>query len=126
MVVTQHRSKRKATGGRYISARKKRKHEIGRKPVLTKIDERKSKTIRTKGGNTKTKLLRTDMANLYDPKTKKYSQVKIKSVLENPANRHFIRRNILTKGSIIETEAGKAKITSRPGQEGAVNAILIS
>jgi len=46
-------------------------------------------------------------------------------VLENPANRHFVRRNILTKGTIIETVKGKAKITGRPGQEGMVNAVLI-
>ena len=36
-----------------------------------------------------------------------------------------VRRNILTKGAIIETDAGKAKITNRPGQEGTVNAVLV-
>jgi len=71
-------------------------------------------------------LLSTDTANLFDPKTKKYEQIKIKEVVENPANRHFVRRNIMTKGTVIETEKGKAKITSRPGQDGNVNAVLIS
>ncbi|MEK6949175.1 MAG: 30S ribosomal protein S8e, partial [Nanoarchaeota archaeon] len=50
----------------------------------------------------------------------------IKTISGNPANRHFVRRNIMTKGAIIETEKGKARITSRPGQDGAVNAVLIS
>ena len=31
----------------------------------------------------------------------------------------------MTKGTIVQTEAGSARITSRPGQDGVVNAILI-
>ena len=51
--------------------------------------------------------------------------MKIKTVIESPDNRHYARENVLTKGAIIDTEAGKARITSRPGQEGVVNAVLI-
>jgi len=58
-------------------------------------------------------------------RTKKYSKVKIKNVVENPANRHFVRRNILTKGTVVDTDKGKAKITNRPGQEGSINAVLV-
>jgi small subunit ribosomal protein S8e len=92
---------------------------------LTKFAERKLRILRTRGGDIKSVLLSVNMANVYNSKTKKYSKVKIKSVVENPANRHFIRRNILTKGAVIETELGKARITSRPGQEGTVNAVLV-
>ena len=126
MVVVQARSKRKVSGGRYISARKKRKFEIGRAPTLTKLDKKELRTIRTKGGNEKLRLLRSDIANLFDSKTKTYSKVKVKTVVENPANRHFIRRNIITKGAVIETDKGKAKVTSRPGQDGIINAILVT
>ena len=66
-----------------------------------------------------------DTINLIDPKTKKSSKIKIDKVLENPANRHFVRRNIITRGTVVETSKGKAKITSRPGQEGSINAVLI-
>lgn len=126
MVITQARSRRKATGGRYISARKKRLGEIGRDSAMTKIDEKKKiKNIRTMGGNVKRRILRTNMANLLDPKTKKFSATVIKNVIESPSNRNYVRRNIITKGSIIETEQGKAKVTSRPGQDGTVNAVLI-
>ena len=125
MVITQYRANRKPSGGRYIPSRSKRQQEIGRKAALTKIDEKRTKSIRTKGGGRKTTTLRTDTVNLYDPKTKKYSQAKIKTVVDSKANRHFIRRNIITKGAVVETDQGKAKITSRPGQEGAVNAILV-
>ena len=78
------------------------------------------------GNHRKVRLLAADTANLFDSKAKKYEQVKIKKVVENPADRHFVRRNIMTKGTVIETEKGKAKITSRPGQDGTVNAVLIS
>ena len=55
----------------------------------------------------------------------KYSKLKIEQVLENPANRNFVRRSILTKGTIIKTSKGNARIVSRPGQEGVINAILV-
>jgi small subunit ribosomal protein S8e len=78
------------------------------------------------GANRKLRLLSADIANLFDPKTKSFKQVKIKTITDNPANRHFIRRNIMTKGAVVETELGKARITSRPGQDGVINAVLIS
>lgn len=126
MVVSQARSKRKSTGGKYISAGKKRKYEIGRSPTHTKVGEKHLKKIRTRGGNSKTKSLWLGEANILDPESKKYSKVKISSVVENTANRHYVRRNIITKGAVIETEKGKAKVTSRPGQEGTVNAVLVT
>jgi small subunit ribosomal protein S8e len=32
---------------------------------------------------------------------------------------------VMTKGAVIETSAGRAKITNSPGQEGHINAVLI-
>ena len=125
MGVIQYRSKRKVSGGRYKDYRGKRLFETARLPSLTKLDETKRVRINTRGGNVKQRMYRAEVANVVDPKTHKYSKVKIKTILENPANRHYVRRNIMTKGTIIETEAGKAKITSRPGQDGTVNAVLI-
>jgi small subunit ribosomal protein S8e len=125
MGVIQYRSERKVSGGRYKAYRGKRLFETARLPSLTKLDETKRVRINTRGGNAKHRLYRAETANVVDPKTKKYSKVKIKTILENPANRHYVRRNIMTKGTIIETEIGKAKITSRPGQDGTVNAVLI-
>ena len=125
MAITQKRSKRKLTGGRYQASYKKKLRETGRLPTLTKLGKSKQKALRTAGGSKKTILLTADTVNLYDAKTKKYSKAKIETIIENPANRHFARRNIMTKGTIIKTDKGQAKITSRPGQEGTVNAILI-
>ena len=93
---------------------------------FTLIGKRRAKSVRTRSAYRKVSVLAADTANLFDPKTKKYGQAKIKTVVENPANRHFIRRNIMTKGTVIDTNKGKARITSRPWQDGAINAVLIS
>lgn len=122
---TKTRPKRKVSGGRYVDLRKKRLSDLAGEPTLTGLSEIKKKKVRIRSGKLKTRLLRTNMANVYDKKTKKYKIVKIKTILENPANRHYVRRNIMTKGTIIDTEVGKARITNKPGQEGAINAILI-
>ena len=126
MVITQHRSVRKVTGGRYISSRKKRLFELGRLPTHTKVGKTKRIIIKTKGGGRKVRVLSAEFANVLDPKTKKYEKSKIKTVIETPANMHFARRNIITKGTILETEKGKVKVTSKPGQDGVVNTVLIS
>ncbi|HLC55642.1 MAG TPA: 30S ribosomal protein S8e [Candidatus Nanoarchaeia archaeon] len=125
MAKTQIRSRRKLTGGRYRDYRKKRQSELGRDSRFTLIGKRKAANIRVIGGNKKEVLFSEEMANVLDPKTKKVKKAKIKVVVENKANVNFVRRNIITKGTIIETELGKARITNRPGQEGQVNAVLI-
>lgn len=125
MAILQLRSKRKSTGGRYKRVLIKRLGRLGQLPVLTKIGTLRKKSLRVIGGNSKEKLLVAEKANIYNPETKKSEVLVIKSVLENPANRHYVRRNILTKGSIIETEKGKARITSRPGQSTVLNAIVV-
>ena len=56
---------------------------------------------------------------------KQTKKATIKNVAETPSNRFLARQNIITKGTIVETDLGKVKITNRPTQEGAVNGILI-
>jgi len=124
MARSQIRSRRKSSGGRYHSARTKKKRELARLPALTRLDKRKSKQIRIKGGNLKQVLLTVNEVNVTDKKGKT-QKTEIINVLENPANPNLVRRNIITKGTIIETKLGKAKVTSRPGQEGTVNAVLV-
>jgi len=119
-------SGRKPTGGRIKPYRKKRKYELGREFSEPKIGEKqKVVKIRTKGGGLKLRMKIVAYANVLDPKTKKVKKVKIIDVVENPANSFYARADIITKGTIIKTELGNAKVTSRPGQDGTVNAILI-
>ena len=125
MAITHTRSRRKATGGRYIASRGKRKFELASNPTFTVIGKKKSVQVRTIGKKFKFRLLQASEANLYDPKAKTYSKAVIKTVLENAANRHYARRGILTKGTIVETDKGKARIVNSPGQENTINAVLI-
>ena len=121
----QGNSKRKVTGGKVIAARGKRKFEMGRESAETRISEIKRKNVQTMGGNRKVKLLQCNIANVTNPKNGKTVSTTIETVMGNDANKHYVRRNIFTKGSVIRTAIGTAKVTSRPGQDGVVNAVLI-
>ncbi len=114
---------KKPTGGKYWPYRKKRLSELGSDPTLTRVGKLVQRKKRTRGGSELTQLITVSTANLLiDGKFKKS---KIKFVRENPANRHFVRMNVITKGAVIETEDGLAKVTSRPSRDGLVNAILV-
>ncbi|MFP3946474.1 MAG: 30S ribosomal protein S8e [Archaeoglobaceae archaeon] len=123
-MLWQGKSSRSHTGKLLRSARRKRKFEMGGKQVETLIGDRKVKKRRTKGGDDKLKLFRESHANVFIPSEKKMVKSEIKNVVENPAHVHYSRRNVVTRGAIIETEAGKARVTSRPSQDGVVNAVL--
>ena len=115
---------RKITGGKYHMLRKKRLHELDRQTRKVKLGKEKRKFLKGKGGSKKSVLLFSEIANVLNRKTGKTKKVKIKNVLETPSNKFLARQNIMTKGSIIETDLGKARITNRPSQEGSINAIL--
>jgi len=118
--------KKKQSGGRKIVYRKKRKFEQGTFPVETTLGETKRKLARGRGGNLKTKLLSDKQACVTDPKTGKTEKVDITRVIRNPSNIDYNRRGVITKGAIIETALGLARVTSRPGQHGVLNAVLVA
>ncbi|MDU9375542.1 hypothetical protein McpSp1_01180 [Methanocorpusculaceae archaeon Sp1] len=124
-MLWQGRSVRKSTGGRYHANRGKKRFEIGRSPADTIVGPTRVKTIRVTGGNTKVRALRCEFANVSDKKTGKVQKAKITSVAENAANPNYVRRSLMTKGAIIITDIGKARIVSRPGQDGVINAVLL-
>ncbi|MCD6432046.1 30S ribosomal protein S8e [Candidatus Bathyarchaeota archaeon] len=117
--------KRKPSGGRKRAYRGKRKFERGSFPAETMLGERKRKIARGRGGNVKIKILSDNYACVTDPKTGKTEKVEISRVIRNPANVDYDRRGVITKGAIIETQLGLARVTSRPGQNGVINAVLI-
>ena len=126
MALWQGSSNRSKTGRRNRFGRGKRSFEIGRETHLTTIGENKIKKVRTRGNHSKFTAKTINTAYVVNPKTKKTTKTDIISVIDNPANINYIRRNIITKGAVIDTKLGHAKVTSRPGQMGVVNAILIS
>ena len=114
----------KITGGRRRPLRTRRKYELDRYGVETLTGTHLTVTRRVRGGHTKSSLKTTDFVNLSIPGSK-VKRAKILKVLENPANSDYQRRGVICRGAILETEDGKCKVISRPGQDAAVNAILI-
>jgi small subunit ribosomal protein S8e len=125
LALWQGRARRKPTGGRYRPFRKKRRFEIGREQQYAFIGPQKVKLYRTRGRNEKVRILNAEFANVIDPKSGKTSKSKIITVKENSSNPHFVTRNIITRGAVLLTDAGLAKVTSRPGQDGVINAVLL-
>ena len=125
-MFSQFRSQRKKTGGLYNEIRKKKKRDLGSDFIPIHLKEKeKVKSVRMTGGDLKLRMLAASKANVLDPATGKSQVLKIITVKENPANPHFVRMNVITRGAVVETELGLAKITSRPGQHGVVNAVLV-
>lgn len=117
--------KRKPTGGKKKPYRGKRKFEQGSFPVETILGEPKRKIERRRGGNLKIRVLSEKYVCVTDLKTGKTEKTEILRVVKNPANVDYDRRGVITKGTIIETKLGLARVTSRPGQNGVINAVLI-
>ncbi|WP_224449009.1 30S ribosomal protein S8e [Haloprofundus salilacus] len=119
----QGRSQRKRTGGRLRPFRNKKRYQLGREPAETTVGEPRFRTIDSRGSNTKIRALATNVAQVAEGG--EVSQADIENVVDNPSNVNYARRNIITKGAIIDTSAGRARVTSRPGQTGQVNAVLV-
>lgn len=116
--------KKKVSGGRKRRYRGKRRYERGSFPTETILGKPKTKISRKRGGEKKVRLLSVGNVNVSDPsgKTKK---VEIIRVIKNPTNVDYDRRGVITKGTMVETALGTARVTSRPGQNGVINATLV-
>ena len=114
----------KTTGGRRHPLRIRRKYETDRFPNEPINGAQITVTRNVRGKNTKTALKAIDFVNLAT-KDAKVKKTKILKVLENATNNDYQRRGIITKGAILETQEGKCRVVSRPGQSGTVNAVLI-
>lgn len=136
MVQWHTKSRRKSTGGlrRTVNARDKKLSERGGDKALTQLadahQEPRRKTVKAMGGTVKVKALRVKKANVTDQAKKKTGLWEITTVKQNLADRLFVRRNIITQNAVIEVknsgQTAFARVTSRPGQDGIVNAILLT
>lgn len=115
---------RKSTGGRKVALRGRRKFEIDRYPNEAVVGSNHIIVRRSRGNNPKAAFKTAEFANVIDKETRKTTRTKILRVTKNPANRDYERRGVVSKGAIIETEIGPARVVSRPGQDGVINAIL--
>ena len=114
----------KTTGGRRHPLRIRRKYETDRYPNEAVNGAQVTVTRRVRGNNRKTSLKTIDFVNLATGEAK-VKKSKILKVLENSTNNDYKRRGIITKGAILETEEGKCRVVSKPGQNGIVNAVLL-
>ena len=117
------RSTRKRTGGRLHDVSKKKRHQLGREAAETTVDDPRFQVIDARGSDDKLRALSTNIAQVADGG--EVTTETIENVVDNPANVNYIRRNIITKGAIIWTSAGQARVTSRTGQTGQVSAVLV-
>lgn len=123
-----HESKqtKKKTGAKFARHHDKKLAHYGGHFASTKVSDKDVRVkARKRGGKQKIVALYAGYANVVMPDGK-IRKAKIKTVLDSPNNPNYKRMNIITKGVIIETEVGKAKVTNRPGQDGVVNAKIVS
>jgi small subunit ribosomal protein S8e len=119
----QGRSPRKRTGGRRRPIRKKKKHELGNESTETVVGDASLKTVAGRGNTEKVRAVTADTASVaVDAET---VAADIEDVIENPSDPNYARRNIITKGAILATSEGQVRVTSRPGQDGQINAVPV-
>jgi small subunit ribosomal protein S8e len=103
---------------------KKRKRDLGNEPTETRVgDDPKLKVVDARGDTEKVRAIETDTVSVaVDGEVR---SADLEDVVENASNPNYVRRNIVTKGAVVETSEGRARVTSRPGQDGQVNAVLV-
>ena len=114
----------KITGGIRHPLKPRQQFQIDRYPNEALVGDQETSTRKTRGNNRKTGLKTASHVNLVLANAK-IKRSKIIRVLENQTNNDYQRRGVITKGAIIETEDGKCKVISRPGQCGIINALLL-
>lgn len=115
---------RRISGSKYKKARKKKLYEQRGQQRIVKLGEDKRKALRVRGGKRKAVVLQSKTINVVT-KEGKIKKTIIKGVIETPSNKFLARQNVMTKGTLIETDLGKVRITNRPSQEGVVNGRLV-
>jgi small subunit ribosomal protein S8e len=117
--------KRKPTGGRSRPSRGRRAYEKDGYAIEPLVGPNSNREIHRRGGHVSTGVIYADYANVGGT-SGKTTKSKILRVKKSPANRDYERRGVITRGAVLETEAGEAVVTSRPTADGVVNAVLTS
>ena len=118
--------KRKHTGGLIKHTRSRRSDEKDSFSVDTLLGDHSIRVKNSRGGNVKVSLVSDNSVNVIDKSNNTIKRVTITRVLKNPSNRDYERRGVITRGAILDTELGKVRVLSRPGQSGIIDGILIN
>ncbi|HIG33755.1 MAG TPA: 30S ribosomal protein S8e [Candidatus Poseidoniales archaeon] len=121
-------SRRKPTGGRLKRPsryRGKRRTEVSSEEQLAFVGETDSrKSYRKRAGSQTVRILSVNQVNV-NTKDGKTVRATVKNVVGNDADPNYVRRNIVTKGAVLETDKGLVRVTSRPGMHGVVSGVLV-
>jgi small subunit ribosomal protein S8e len=130
MVEWKRISRRKPSGGinNAVNAKTKTLADKGgsfAKTTIAKEDKRyKSRTI---GGSEKQKV--SFISAIQISQGNKTKSAKLVDVIENKANKHYVRQKVITKGAIVKAivddKEVNVKLTSRPGQSGQVMGVIV-
>ncbi len=115
--------KRKSTGGRTRPLRGRRAYERDGFAIEPLVGPSSARVSRLRGGSRSSGVVTAEIANVSDHAGKTVKS-KILRVKKSPANRDYERRGVITRGAVIDTEAGEAVVTSKPTDDGVVNAVL--
>ena len=121
-------SRRQPTGGRLKRPnryRGKRRTEVASEEQLAFVGEKDArKNYRKRSGSQTVRALSVNKVNI-NKKDGKTIRATVKNVAGNDADPNYVRRNIVTKGAILETDAGMVRVTSRPGMHGVVSGVPV-
>ena len=122
-------SRRKPSGGRLKRPnryRGKRRTEVASENQFAYVGEEDArKNYRKRSGSQTVRLLTVNQGNVSIPKEGRTVRARVTNVVGNDADPNYVRRNIVTKGAIVDTDLGRVRVTSRPGMHGVVSGVLM-
>ncbi|MEM3670850.1 MAG: 30S ribosomal protein S8e [Thermoprotei archaeon] len=125
MSYYQGNDNRRITGSVKAFNRGKRKFELGGHFTASSLAQKEVVAADAgRGGTVRLRLLKANMVNVVESGGAS-KRVKVDSIVRTPANLEYARRGIVTKGTIVRTELGEVRITSKPGRHGVLNGVLI-
>lgn len=101
--------KRRHTGGKRKSIRKKRKFMLARPPAMTKIGPKRIHVVRCRGGNLKFRAMRLDSGNFSWGSETVARKTRILDVVYNASNNELVRTKTLVKNAIVTVDAAPFK-----------------
>eukprot|EP00005_Dracoamoeba_jomungandri_P003563 CAMPEP_0174259076 /NCGR_PEP_ID=MMETSP0439-20130205/7958_1 /TAXON_ID=0 /ORGANISM="Stereomyxa ramosa, Strain Chinc5" /LENGTH=213 /DNA_ID=CAMNT_0015342825 /DNA_START=44 /DNA_END=685 /DNA_ORIENTATION=+ len=103
--------KRRKTGGKRTTHRKKRKYEMGRPPSMTKLvpGQTRIHPVRVRGGRIKYRALRLESGNFSWGSESITRKTRLLAVVYNASNNELVRTNTLVKNAIVQIDASPFK-----------------
>merc|ERR1711937_1052491 len=103
--------KRRHTGGKRKSIKKKRKFELGRPMAATKLaGPKRIHLIRTRGGNEKRRAMRLEQGNFSWGTEVSTHKTRILDVVYNASDNDLVRTKTLVKNAIVQIDATPFKL----------------